>query len=88
MAGLKQTGPAVKVAGTFPGQYAPGPEQSGISNLLAGNPDVNGVMTQGYCTPVFNAFKQAGKDRRSGDLLRLQRRARRLRADAATPVPS
>jgi ribose transport system substrate-binding protein len=60
-AGLKKTGPAVKVAGTFPGQYAPGPEQSGISNLLAGNPDINGVMTQGYCTPVFNAFKQAGK---------------------------
>ncbi len=61
LAGLKKTGPAVKVAGTFPGQYAPGPEQSGISNLLAGNPDVNGVMTQGYCTPVFNVFKQAGK---------------------------
>jgi ABC-type sugar transport system substrate-binding protein len=59
--GLKQTGPAVKDAGTFAGQYAPGPEQSGISNLLVGNPDVNGVMTQGYCTPVFNAFKQAGK---------------------------
>ena len=61
LAGLKKTGPAVKVAGSFPGQYAPGPEQSGISNLLAGNPDINGVMTQGYCTPVFNAFKQAGK---------------------------
>jgi ribose transport system substrate-binding protein len=59
--GLKQTGPAVKVSGTFNGQYAPGPEQSGISSLLVGHPDVNGVMTQGYCTPVFNAFKQAGK---------------------------
>ena len=23
---------------------------------------MNGVMTQGYCTPVFNAFKQAGKE--------------------------
>jgi ribose transport system substrate-binding protein len=61
LAGLKKTGPAIKVAGKFTGQYAPGPEQSGISNLLAGNADVNGVMTQGYCTPVFNAFKQAGK---------------------------
>jgi ribose transport system substrate-binding protein len=61
-AGLKKTGPAIKVAGTFPGQYAPGPEQSGISNLLAGNPNIDGVMTQGYCTPVFNAFKQAGRD--------------------------
>lgn len=61
LAGLKQDGPNVKVAGEFDGQYAPGPEQSGISNLLVGSPDVQGVMTQGYCTPVFNAFKQAGK---------------------------
>ena len=60
-AGLKKAAPAVKVSGTFNGQYAPGPEQSGISSLLVGHPDVNGVMTQGYCTPVFNAFKQAGK---------------------------
>ena len=56
-----KTGPNIKVVGEFDGQYAPGPEQSGISNLLVGNPDVQGVMTQGYCTPVFNAFKQAGK---------------------------
>jgi len=59
--GLKQSGPAVKVVGGFNGQYAPGPEQSGITSLLVGTPDVNGVMTQGYCTPVFNALKQAGK---------------------------
>ena len=59
--GLKQDGPNIKVIGTFNGQYAPGPEQSGISSLLVGTPDVNGVMTQGYCTPVFNAFKQADK---------------------------
>ena len=60
-AGLKQTGPEDQGRRDFNGQYAPGPEQSGISSLLVGNPDVNGVMTQGYCTPVFNAFKQAGK---------------------------
>lgn len=59
--GLKKYGPNIKVSGTFNGMYAPGPEQSGISNLLVGNADVSGVMTQGYCTPVFNAFKQAGK---------------------------
>lgn len=59
--GLKDAGPNIKVSGTFNGQYAPGPEQSGITSLLVGNPDVNGVMTQGYCTPVFNAFKQANK---------------------------
>jgi ribose transport system substrate-binding protein len=59
--GLKQYGPNIKVSGSFNGQYAPGPEQSGISSLLVGSPSVNGVMTQGYCTPVFNAFKQANK---------------------------
>jgi ribose transport system substrate-binding protein len=61
LAGLKKDGPKIKVVGRFDGQYAPGPEQSGIANLLVGNPDVQGVMTQGYCTPVFNAFKAAGK---------------------------
>lgn len=60
-AGLKKYGPGIKVDGTFVGQYAAGPEQSGISNLLVAHPDVSGVMTQGYCTPVFNALKAAGK---------------------------
>jgi ribose transport system substrate-binding protein len=50
----------VQVAGEYDGKYAPGPEQQGISQLLVGNKDVGGVMTQGYCSPVFKAFKQAG----------------------------
>jgi ABC-type sugar transport system substrate-binding protein len=49
------------VAGTYVGNYAAGPEQTGISNLLASHPDVSGIMTEGYCTPVFNALKAAGK---------------------------
>jgi ribose transport system substrate-binding protein len=61
LAGLKKYGPSIKVVGKYTGQYAAGPEQSGISSLLASHPDVNGVMTQGYCTPVFNALKAAGK---------------------------
>lgn len=61
LAGLKKYGPNIKVVGKYTGQYAAGPEQSGISSLLASHPDVNGVMTQGYCTPVFNALKAAGK---------------------------
>lgn len=59
--GLHQYGPNIKVVGKFAGNYAAGPEQTGISNLLASHPDVNGVMTEGYCTPVFNALKAAGK---------------------------
>lgn len=61
LAGLKQDGPNVKAVAEFDGQYAQGPEQSGISNLLVAHPDINGIMTQGYCTPVFNALQQAGK---------------------------
>lgn len=61
LAGLKKAGPNVKIAGEFDGNYAQGPEQQGISSLLVGHSSINGVMTQGYCTPVFNAFKQAGK---------------------------
>ncbi len=61
LAGLHKYGPNIKVAGKYVGQYAAGPEQAGISSLLASNPDVSGVMTQGYCTPVFNALKSAGK---------------------------
>jgi ribose transport system substrate-binding protein len=59
--GLHMQAPAVKDVGEYDGGYAQGPEQQGISALLVGHPNVNGVMTQGYCKPVFNAFKNAGK---------------------------
>jgi ribose transport system substrate-binding protein len=59
--GLRKYGPAITVAGKYTGNYAAGPEQSGIASLLAAHPNVSGIMTQGYCTPVFNALKAAGK---------------------------
>jgi ribose transport system substrate-binding protein len=59
MKGLELEGD-VQVAGEYDGKYAPGPEQQGISQLLVGNKDVTGVMTQGYCSPAFKAFQQAG----------------------------
>jgi ribose transport system substrate-binding protein len=60
MKGLGIGGGSVSVAGQYNGNYAPGPEQQGISQLLAGSKDVNGVMTQGYCQPAFKAFQNAG----------------------------
>lgn len=60
MEGLELGGGDVEVAGSFDGKYAPGPEQQGISQLLVGNRDARGVMTQGYCNPAFKAFRQAG----------------------------
>ena len=61
LSGLKQYGPSIKVLGYYNGAYAIGPEESGVSSLLAGNSSVAGVSTQGYCTPIFKAFKAAGK---------------------------
>ena len=60
MKGLSVGGGSISVAGQYTGNYAPGPEQQGISQLLGGNKDVTGVMTQGYCQPAFEAFKNAG----------------------------
>ena len=54
-AGLKATAPNIKIAGKYAGQFSQAPSQQAISSLLVGNPDVNGIHNQGYCTPVFNA---------------------------------
>lgn len=59
--GMKKTGPKIKDLANFNGGFAQGPEQSAISSLIPAHPNVKGVMTEGYCTPVFNAFKDAGK---------------------------
>lgn len=53
--------PGIKIVGYFDGQYAEGPTEQGVASLLAANPNVNAVYTQGYCTSVVRAFAQAGK---------------------------
>jgi ribose transport system substrate-binding protein len=53
--------PGIHVAGTYQGQYAQGPEQQGISSLLASHPAINGILTQGYCTGGMKALKSAGR---------------------------
>jgi ribose transport system substrate-binding protein len=52
--------PNIKVVGTFNGNYALGPEQSGVANLLSAHPDVDGIFTQGYGSGALKALKQAG----------------------------
>ena len=59
-AGLKASGPNIKIAGHYSGQFADAPSQQAVSSLLVGNKNVNGIMNDGYCTPVFNALKSAG----------------------------
>lgn len=52
--------PNVHVVGTYQGQYALGPEQQGVASLLAAHPNVNGILTQGYCTGAIKALQAAG----------------------------
>ncbi len=53
--------PNLRVAGTYQGQYAQGPEQQGVSSLLASNARVDGILTQGYCTGAMKALQSAGR---------------------------
>jgi len=52
--------PGIKVVGTFNGNYALGPEQSGVANLLSAHPNVDGILTQGYGAGALKALQQAG----------------------------
>jgi ribose transport system substrate-binding protein len=53
--------PDIKEVGFFEGQYALGPEQQGVASLLAANPKVDGVLTQGYGTGALKALQDAGR---------------------------
>jgi ribose transport system substrate-binding protein len=57
---LKQH-PDIHEVGFFEGQYALGPEQTGVAGLLAANPKVDGILTQGYGTGAIKALQDAGR---------------------------
>ena len=52
--------PNIKVIGTYQGQYALGPEQQGVASLVAAHTNVQGILTQGYCTGAMKALQAAG----------------------------
>jgi ribose transport system substrate-binding protein len=52
--------PGIHVVGYYQSQYAIGPEQQGVASLLSAHPDVNGVMSEAYCTGAIKAFQAAG----------------------------
>jgi ribose transport system substrate-binding protein len=52
--------PNIHVLGYFNGNYALGPEQSGVASLLAAHPNVDGILTQGYGTGALAALQHAG----------------------------
>jgi len=51
--------PGIKVVGTYQGQYALGPEQQGVASLIAAHSNVQGILTQGYCTGAIKALQAA-----------------------------
>jgi ribose transport system substrate-binding protein len=53
--------PDIKIVGYYNGDYALGPEQSGVASLLAANPKVDGILTQGYGSGAIQALKDAGR---------------------------
>ena len=53
--------PGIEVVGTFNGNYALGPEQAGVANLLAANPQVDGILSQAYGTGAIKALQDAGR---------------------------
>jgi len=53
--------PDIKIVGEYNGDYALGPEQSGVAALLAANPQVDGILTQGYGSGALQALKDAGR---------------------------
>jgi ribose transport system substrate-binding protein len=53
--------PDIKVVGYYEGQYALGPEQTGVASLLAANPKIDGILTQGYGSGAIKALQDAGR---------------------------
>jgi len=53
--------PGIKIACRFTSNANLADEQTGVSDCLAGHPDVNGIMSLGYGTGAMNALKAIGK---------------------------
>ena len=53
--------PGIKIVGYFNGDFAPGPEQSGVAALLAANPEIDGIANMAYGTGAMQALRDAGR---------------------------
>jgi ribose transport system substrate-binding protein len=58
---LAQKYPGIKVVGTFSSEYAPGPELQGVSQDLAQNSNISGILSGGYCSSDIKALQRAGR---------------------------
>ena len=54
-----KTYPDIKIVAYYDGQYAQGPSLEGMNSVLASNPKIDAVYTQGYTGPVIQALLAA-----------------------------
>ena len=78
--------PDIKIVGYYNGEYALGPEQAGVAALLAANPQVDGILTQGYGSGAMQALKDAGRPMVPVTGFSYNGSARRLRPDRGRQV--
>jgi len=53
--------PKIKTVAYFESQFALGPEQSSVANLLTAHPNVGGIAVSGYGSGAIKALQAAGK---------------------------
>jgi ribose transport system substrate-binding protein len=58
---LAEEAPDIKVVGQYASSFTDGPEEQGVSRLLAKNPNIDGVLSDYSCDAVLSAFKKAGQ---------------------------
>jgi len=56
-----KTYPGIEVVFTFDSMYTEGDTLAGVQAGLATNPQVDGVYSQGYVSPIIKALKEAGR---------------------------
>ncbi|MFT3983651.1 MAG: substrate-binding domain-containing protein [Lachnospiraceae bacterium] len=52
----------IKIASDYLSNYGLSEGEQALASVIAANPDIDAVTTQGYCASVINAFKKAGLD--------------------------
>ncbi len=54
--------PGINIVSDYQSNYGLSEGEQALASVIAANPDVDAVTTQGYCGSVINAFKKAGLD--------------------------
>ncbi len=54
--------PGINIVADYQSNYGLSEGEQALASVIAANPDIDAVTTQGYCASVINAFKKAGLD--------------------------